>query len=75
MNTIPPILAERREGTRVGGHGLVGKEAPHHRPQPLSLLGDVLVPAPLEVLSNLQQLRRLAVTSRMAASRKPPRRD
>jgi hypothetical protein len=54
MNTIPPILAERREGTRVGGHGLVGKEAPHHRPQPLSLLGDVLVPAPLEVLSNLQ---------------------
>ena len=60
------MVAERREGTRVGGHRVVGEVAAHHRPQPTSLLCGILVPAPPEVFSYLQQLRHLSVTSRMA---------
>src|SRR5277367_2272999 len=69
------MMAERREGTRVGGHGVVGKEAPHHRPQLLSLPGDILVPAPPEVFRNFQQLRHLTVPSRMTGQQEatPPR--
>src|SRR5271170_7072370 len=69
------MVAERGEGTRVGGHSMVGEVAPHHRPQPTSLLRDVLVPAPPEAFGNFQQLRHLTITSRMAGQQEaaPPR--
>src|SRR5260221_14301310 len=56
------IVAECREGARVGGHGVVGEEAPHHRAQPLSLLSYRLVPASPEVPPDLQQLRLFPIT-------------
>jgi hypothetical protein len=69
------MVAECREGTRIGGHCVVGEVASHHRPQPTSLFGYVLVPAPPEVFGNFQELRHLAVTSRMTGQQKaaPPR--
>jgi hypothetical protein len=69
------MVAERREGTIVGRHGVVGEVAPHDRRQTASLLRDVLVPAPPKVFDDFQQLRHLAVASRMAGQQKfaPPR--
>ena len=64
------MVAECREGAKVGGHGMVGEEAPHHRPQPLSLFGHVLVPASSEVFGDFQQLRPFPVPSRMAGQQK-----
>ena len=41
------VVAERRHGVEVGRHRVIGKEACHHLPQPLSLAGDRIVhPAP-----------------------------
>ena len=69
------MVAECREGAVVGGDGVVGEEAPHHRSQPSSLFGHVLVPASPKVLTDFQQLRLLPVASRMAGQQKatPPR--
>src|SRR5580700_4966747 len=69
------MVTECREGTTVGGHGVVGEEAPHHRPQPSSLFRDVLVPASPKVLTDFQQLRLLPVTPRVSSQQKaaPPR--
>ena len=68
-------VAERREGTRVGGHGVVCEEAPYHAAQPSTLLGHVLVAASPEVLSYFQQLRLFPITPRVAAQHEvtPPR--
>jgi hypothetical protein len=60
------MVAECREGENVGGNGMVGEEAPHHRTQPPSLFSHALVPASPEVLRDLQQLRLLPVTPRVA---------
>jgi hypothetical protein len=61
------MVAERRKGTRIGGHSVVSEEAPHHAAQPLSLFGNVLVPAaPPEVVADFQQLRLFPVTPRVS---------
>ena len=72
---IDDVVAERRKGTRIGGHGVVGEEAPHHTAQPSSLFGHVLVPASPKVLTDFQQLRLLPVTPRVSSQQKaaPPR--
>src|ERR1700722_14016408 len=69
------VVAERREGTVVGGYGVVGEEAPHHATQPSALLGHVLVPASPKVLADFQQLRLLPVPPRMTGQLEatPPR--
>ena len=59
-------------GRAVRGHGMTGKEASHHCPQPLALLGLVLVPASPEVFLDLQELRHFPVPSRMAGQQKAP---
>src|SRR5271166_4971711 len=41
------------------------QEAPHNRPQPRSLLGHVLVPAPPQAFVDLPQPRHLPVAPRM----------
>src|SRR5271166_1393665 len=55
-------VAEGRECTTIGRHGVVVEEAAHDLPQPLPLLGDRLVHAPSQFLLHLPQLRRHAVT-------------
>ena len=69
------MVAECREGTGVGGDGVVGEEASHHAAQPLTLFSDALVPSAPEVLRDFQQLRLFAVTPRVAGQQKatPPR--
>src|SRR4051812_39562949 len=51
---------------------MVGKEAPHHRPQPPSLLDRVLVPTSAQSLLDLLQLRRFPISSAMADQQKAP---
>ena len=48
------MVAECRESTKVGGYGVVGEEASHHTAQPLSLLGNILVPPAPEVFRDFQ---------------------
>src|SRR5258708_951576 len=66
------MVAERRERSDVGGNGMVGKEAPHHRPQPSSLLSHVLVPASPKVLTDFQQLRLFRVTPGVGEQQEAP---
>src|SRR5271166_2056455 len=56
------VVAEGRECTTIGRHGVVVEEAAHDLPQPLPLLGDRLVHAPPQFFLHLPQLRRHAVT-------------
>ena len=69
------MVAKGREGARVGGHGVVGEEAPHRAAWPSSLFSNVLVPASPKVLRDFQQLRLLPVTPRVARQQEatPPR--
>jgi len=69
------MVAECREGAIVGGHGVVGEEAPHDAAQPTALLGHVLVPASPEVLSDFQQLCLFSVAPRVTGQHEatPPR--
>src|SRR5271165_7269771 len=55
------VVAEGRECTTIGRHGVVVEEAAHDLPQPLPLLGDRPMHAPPQLLLHLQQLRPHAV--------------
>ena len=69
---VEDVVAETREGARVRGHRMIGKETPHHRTHPLTLLGLVLMPASPEFFLDLQELRHLPVTARVAGQDKAP---
>ena len=62
---IDEMMTERRKSARVCWHGVIGKEASNHRPQPRALFSHALVPTPSEVRPDLQQLRLLPIAPRM----------
>jgi hypothetical protein len=58
-------MSEGRESARVCGYGMIGKEAPHHRPEPRALFCHALVPPSSKFLADLQQLRPFPITPRV----------
>ena len=50
------LFAEFRHGFDVARHGVVGDVPPHHAGEPLALLGDGPVPAPLQLYIERFQL-------------------
>jgi len=57
------MVPERCQGVEVVWHGVIGKEACHHLPQPLSLARDRIVHSALELLLDLPHLGSFTVAS------------
>src|ERR1700740_650009 len=65
------VIPERCQGAGVGWHRVIGKEARHHLPQPLSLARDRIVhPAP-KLLLDLPHFGPFAVASGPPKEQKP----
>jgi hypothetical protein len=65
--------AEGRHRVGVAGHGVVSAVPSHHACQPLPLLGDGMMPASLELVFDLSQLRPHPLRDRDASQPEPPR--
>jgi hypothetical protein len=65
------VVPERCQGIGVGRHCVIGKEACHHLPQPLSLAGDRIVHPTPELLLDLPHLGPFPVASGPPKEQKP----